>query len=207
VAKSSLEKVKGSAPDLAQRDPDPESSGEGKVTSHQWGLLRQLPCPVLIFDLSGYVIEYNSKVIDLLGYSGDDLKGLALKTIYPDEATPYHIPQLIDSLRLDKSENINARIISNDRSTHNYTHEFSLYRDEEGKEKGIICVLRKIYANDRASESPGLHEDIFQASSNFLDIFYLDTNFIYREVNQSHLDLIQKKYDEVIGKNISEIHR
>jgi CheY-like chemotaxis protein len=68
VVKPSLDKIKGLAADLAQQESEPENSGDGKVSLRQWDLLQQLPCPVLIFDLTGHV-HLVSSAQDAINYA------------------------------------------------------------------------------------------------------------------------------------------
>jgi PAS domain S-box-containing protein len=59
--------------------------------------------------------------------------------------------------------------------------------------------------NKEFSESENLYLDIFNASSQFMYFFYVDSSLILREINNRYIELLKVPRTEIIGNHISEI--
>ena len=83
----------------------------------------------------------------------------------------------------------------------------SLYNDHEGKPAGILVILRDVTENklmhEALREAERRFRTLFQAAQDC--IFVKDVNLRYVDVNAAILDLLEMRYESIIGKTDNEL--
>ena len=164
--------------------------------------------PIIILDKKGRFIDINKQVTDILGYKKDDLLNKSFSEVgILDEGSKNKVLKNFKKRMMGKKVGpYEINVISKDQEIIPAEVNASPVR-EDSKLIGDLVILRDLrerYKSEKIqqelNESQKKFKDIFDATSDFL--IYLEKNIIL-DINESALNLLDLKKEEIIGKRIS----
>ena len=116
-------------------------------------LFDNAPDMYIIMDPNGVIIDFNQRVLKVLGYKSEDIFGKPLKNIVHHEDT-YTTGKYIQKIRESGQppKNIEVRLIHKNGQSFWVSKESSLSKDSDGKLLSVRLICREITENKRLQE-------------------------------------------------------
>jgi len=116
-------------------------------------LFDNAPDMYIILDPNGVIIDFNQRVLNILGYKSEDIFGKPLKNIVHHEDS-YTTEKYIQKIRESglPPKNIEVRLIHKNGQSFWVSKEFSLSKDSDGKLLSVRVICREITENKRLQE-------------------------------------------------------
>lgn len=168
------------------------------------GLMESASDGMLIVDAGGKIEFVNKQLQRMTGYTTDELLGQTADILVPTKFNHH------EKLQVDYRANPQIRRMGQGRSLHVRRKDGSEFQAEISlsplvTEKGMIIAVgvNDITARKQAEAALQRYEHIVNATADLM--VFIDTDYIYRAINQSYLDVYQMRLDEVIDHTIAEV--
>lgn len=155
-------------------------------------------------DVDDQLIDVNPKLCHMLGYSREELLQMnSFDVVYPADLAESRLQTKVAIDNEFDLEHMVRRYVRKDSSIFWVEVSTNVIRDECGNKKYTIGVINDITERKQAEEVLQRYEVIVNATSDLMA--FVDTDYIYRAVNQRFLDVMGISRNEIIGKKVIDI--
>ena len=148
-------------------------------------------------DKSGRALVSNDKMVEITGYSKDELSRLNIKKIYADPKDREELLGLIN--RYGKIDNFETRLLN--KQGEEYWVNLSLRLiDHKGKKvilTSLIDITRRKLAEEKLVEDEAIVKAIFNSSFDAMAL--IDTSGIINNINETMASYMRRSVKELIG--------
>lgn len=162
-------------------------------------IIDQLPNPVIITDMIGYVTGWNEGAEKLFGYRLEEALGQHILFLLLEEEHDFIQQKLVQLLKEKVSHEIETRMKKKSGDLFFAHLILSLYRNKDSFVTGIIGYVIDITERKRAEDALRLNAKVFENTSEALMITDIQANIL--SVNQAFSKITGYSQEEAIGKN------
>ena len=174
-------------------------SGAAELQSLQLRAMEELPDGIALLDQSGCLAYLNQVHVTMFGYEhASELIGQSWRRLYDSDEVAVFEDEYLPALERDGYWSGETRGRRADGSRFDIEVRMIRIGDD-----AISCIARDITHRRHAEQELSLYRHMVAATK--APMYFVDTDYVFREVNQAFLDIASKERSDLIGHHVKDL--
>jgi len=167
-------------------------------------VLETVDALILMFDQQGIIVRFNRACEKLSGYSANEAIGQSIWELLLQGVERAAMQAHFDTFRADKfPRSYQNRWFTRNGDEHLIEWTSTALLDPSSKNEYVVATGIDVTELQRVKENAEMYERIVSASNGHLS--FVDSNYIYRAVNNAYLDAHDLESAQIIGMHVADL--